>query len=105
MSAPDLLRDPISKLLPTLAGPSVIGIAAIILFQVVDTYFIGLIGTEELAAISFTFPVTFFIFNVLMGFGIGLAQVVGRRAGSEDVESARVITTDVAVIAFITYQY
>ena len=41
-----------------MTGPMILGIIAILAFNLVDTFFIGMLGTEALAAISFTFPVT-----------------------------------------------
>ena len=112
MAANDLLRDSISKLLPRLAAPSVIGITAIIMFQVVDIYFVGLIGTEALAAISYTFPVTFFLLNILMGISVGAAQVIGRLAGEGQRDILMQRATDAVlfgiaftlVASFVGYQ-
>jgi len=60
----------------------ILGIVAILAFNLVDTFFIGMLGTEALAAISFTFPVTFVVTSLAMGLGAGLSAVIGegRRA-------------------------
>ena len=47
-----------------MAVPMFFGIAAVILFSVVDTYFVGQIGEAELAAMGFCFPVAFFVQNI-----------------------------------------
>lgn len=46
----DLLQDPVGPTLPGLAAPMVLmlGIASIILFNVVDTFYVGQLGTREL---------------------------------------------------------
>lgn len=44
-----------------MTGPMILGIIAILAFNLVDTFFIGMLGTQALAAISFTFPVTFVV--------------------------------------------
>ena len=45
-----LLSGPVGPTLLRLAAPLVLGLTAIILFNVVDTYFVGQIGALELAA-------------------------------------------------------
>jgi hypothetical protein len=54
-----LLTQPIADILLKLTTPMVFGMVAILLFNLVDTFFISLLGTDALAAVSFTFPVTF----------------------------------------------
>ncbi|WP_425320324.1 MATE family efflux transporter, partial [Oceanisphaera arctica] len=56
-----------------MAGPMALGIVAIQAFNLVDIFFIGLLGTDALAAISFTFPVTFVVISLAMGLGAGLS--------------------------------
>lgn len=69
------------------------GIMMIISFQLVDTYFISLLGTKALAAFSFTFPVTFFIFSFIMGFSIATSSVISRLVGADDVDTVRRVAT------------
>ncbi len=63
--------------------PMVYGIAAMFLFQTVDLYFISKLGTRELAAISFTFPVTFTLISLTIGITIALSIIVGKAIGAE----------------------
>lgn len=77
----DLTTGPIRSHLIRLSVPMVWGIFAIISFQLVNTFYISLLGTEPLAAITFTFPVTYLIFAIFMGFGIGMSSVVSRLIG------------------------
>ena len=58
-------------------------------FNLVDTYFIGNLGTLELAAISFTFPVVFVISGLAMGVGIGASAVISRAIGEGNHEKVR----------------
>ncbi len=85
-----------------LSVPMIWGIAAIISFQLVDTYFIAKLGKTELTAISFTFPVTYFIFSFTMGFGIAMSSVASRMIGEgrhEDVK--RVSTHGLLLVALV----
>lgn len=82
VTSEDILHGPIRETLVRMTGPMIMGIFAMMLFGAVDTFFISLMGTDELAAISFTFPVTFTIMNLSIGMGIAtsvtLAQIIGR---------------------------
>jgi Na+-driven multidrug efflux pump len=51
------------------------------LFQLVDTFFIGQLGTKELAAISFSYPIYIFIVSFFMGTAAGVSSVVGKALG------------------------
>ncbi|CAM2977680.1 MATE family efflux transporter [Vibrio rarus] len=83
-----LLTAPIDKVLRQMTLPMVFGIVAILMFNLVDTFFISLLGTDALAAISFTFPVTFAINCITMGIGMGLSTHIGRFLGQNLPEQA-----------------
>ena len=76
-----------------------IGIAAIVLFNVVDTFWVGQLGAAELAAMSFTFPVVMVVFSVSMGIGIGATAVIARALGHGDEDQVRRLTTDALLLA------
>lgn len=96
----DLKTGPISRHLVRLTIPMIWGIAAIVSFQLVDTYYISLLGTQELAAMSFTFPVTFFVFSLIMGFGIAMSSVVSRLIGENREEDVKRVTTHGLFLVF-----
>jgi putative MATE family efflux protein len=77
----------------------VVGIAAIILFQVVDTYFVGRLGANELAAMSFSFPVAYVLFSVSMGVGIGTTSVIARAIGEGDRTRVVRLTTHALMLS------
>ena len=64
-----MLTAPMTPMLLRMTGPMILGIIAILAFNLVDTFFIGMLGTQALAAISFTFPVTFVVTSLTMGLG------------------------------------
>ena len=97
----DLTKGDIRAHLIRLSWPMIWGIGAIISFQLVDMYFIGLLGTEALAAVSFTFPVTMAIFSVIMGFGIAMSSVVSRLIGSGDRDTVQRVTTHGLLLVFL----
>lgn len=76
-----------------LSVPMTWGILMVVSFQLVDTFYVSLLGTRALAALSFTFPVTFMIFSFIMGFSIAMSSVVSRLIGEGRQEDVRRITT------------
>ncbi len=86
-------EGPIGITLLRMAGPMVIGILTMMLFNVVDTFFIAQLGPEPLAAIGFTFPVVFVITGATMGMGIGMASVVSRAVGGGNHQQVAATTT------------
>ena len=70
--------------------PAIIGVTAIMSIGLVDAFFIGKLGSDELAAISFIFPVTTALTSLGVGVMVGINSVVARALGEGDEErSAR----------------
>jgi Na+-driven multidrug efflux pump len=68
--------------------PAIIGVAAIMSIGIVDAYFIGQLGREPLAAISFIFPVAVATTSLGVGIMVGINAVVARALGEGDFERA-----------------
>ncbi|PJB72267.1 MAG: MATE family efflux transporter [Alphaproteobacteria bacterium CG_4_9_14_3_um_filter_47_13] len=98
----DLTKGSVAKQLTRLTLPMIWGIFAIISFQLVDTYYISLLGTQPLAAMTFTFPVTYLIFSLTMGLGIAMSSVVSRQIGEGNQDKVRRLTTHGLMLAFLT---
>lgn len=96
----NLIEGDLTKHLIRLTLPMVWGIFIIISFQLVDMYFISLLGTKQLAAVTFTFPVTYTIFSMIMGMGISMASVLSRQIGGGDQDTVRRIATHGVFLAF-----
>lgn len=89
---PRLTQGPIGASIRSLMLPMLMGMIALISYNIADTYFVGQIGTMELAAISFTFPVNFIVGAITMGIGIGTSSVVARLFGADKREEAERVT-------------
>lgn len=96
-----MLTAPMTPMLLRMTGPMILGIIAILAFNLVDTFFIGMLGTQALAAISFTFPVTFVVTSLTMGLGAGLCALLGHALGQGRHDEAARITTDCLFLAVI----
>jgi putative MATE family efflux protein len=68
--------------------PMVMGVASLLGFNLVDAIFIARLGTEPLAAQSFTFPLHFLIIGVQVGFGIAIAAIISRAIGAGEHDRA-----------------
>jgi putative MATE family efflux protein len=68
--------------------PMIIGVAAVMSIGIVDTYFIGQLGSDALAAISFIFPVSVATTSLGVGVSVGINAVVARALGETDFDKA-----------------
>ena len=83
-----LTRGSIRGHLVSQTMPMIIGVAAIMSIGLVDAYFIGKLGSAELAAISFVFPITIALGSMGVGMMVGINSVVARALGEGDDEKA-----------------
>lgn len=96
-----LIEGPIDRTLVRMTIPMIAGILSMIAFNLVDTFYVGRLGTSELAAMSFTFPVVFIISSLTMGLGLGASAVISRAIGSGDHDQVRRLTTDSLALALL----
>ena len=89
-----MTEGPVSSSLIRLSVPMMFGLISIMLFSLVDTFYISLIGVRELVAISFIFPVTFTLMSFSFGIGIGASAIISRAIGEGDPHRVRRLTTD-----------
>lgn len=68
--------------------PMIIGVAAILSISLIDAYFIGQLGPDPLAAISFIFPITVALTSLGVGVMVGINSVVARSLGAGDRDQA-----------------
>ncbi|WP_072670489.1 MATE family efflux transporter [Vibrio injensis] len=94
-----LLSAPIPQVLRQMTLPMTVGMIAILLFNLVDTFFISLLGTQALAAVSYTFPVTFAVNCITMGIGVGLSTCIGRLLGQGETKQAARLTSHGLLLA------
>ncbi len=96
-----LTQGPVGRQLVKLTLPMVWGLSALICFNVVDTYFVGHLGTLELASISFTFPVVWIMVAIAVGVGIGASATISRAIGAGDEHRVRRLTTDSLLLSLM----
>lgn len=97
-----LVTEPVTKLLFDLSWPMSLGLFSVIAINVTDTFYIGRLGAQELAAIGFCFPVIFGMSAIAIGMGNGGAAVVSRAigAGQEERAQSLIVSTLLFVAMF-----
>jgi putative MATE family efflux protein len=97
----ELLTGPIGPAIARLAVPMALGIVFILAIDLCDTYFVGLLGTRELAAMSFTFPVISLAVSIVMGISIGATSALSREIGAGDEQAVRRLATHAMLLAVL----
>ncbi len=96
-----LLNQPINEVMLRLTRPMLPAIFAIMGLDLFDTYLVSQLGTESLAALSFTIPVTSTLFALTIGLSIGIAAILSFSLGGGEHHKARRLTTDGLLISII----
>jgi putative MATE family efflux protein len=82
-----------------MSGFMAVGIIASLISTLADAYFVAKLGTNELAALTFSFPVVMLIISLSIGFGTGVVSVISRTIGEGDKASVQALGTDSIVLA------
>ncbi|MFV0521195.1 MAG: MATE family efflux transporter [Mangrovibacterium sp.] len=93
MAKKNLTEGNITKQLMKLTWPMLLASMGIVMFNLVDTYFVGKLGVEQLAAMSFTFPFIMVFNSFAQGVGIGTSSLVSRNfIGSSHTQMKQMTT-------------
>nr|WP_297348297.1 MATE family efflux transporter [uncultured Glaciecola sp.] len=96
-----MLNGDIAQTLKSMTIPMIVGMLMLMTFSIVDTFFVSMLGTEQLAAISFTFPVTFTVISLNIGLGIGTSAIIGKYIGSGNTQDAKALATGALMLSAI----
>lgn len=94
----DLTTGSVRGHLIRMTSPMILGLLAMMSINMVDTWFVALLGTEQLAAMSFTFPVIMVLISVGIGVMAGTSSVISRVIGSGDEKRVRRLCTDSIIL-------
>lgn len=95
-----LVEGRVGRTLAAQAAPLVAGIFANIGFGIAETWFIGRVGADALAALAFCVPISMTLVSVAIGLGAGTSVAVARALGGGDPARARRIATDALLLTF-----
>ncbi len=96
-----LVEGPVGRMLINLTAPMILGIVSIVTFNLVDTFFVGQLGTLELAALSYTFPVVLVLGSLAIGLGIGASAVISLAIGEGNEHKVKRLTTDSLILSVV----
>ena len=84
---------PIPQALLALGLPTMIGMLINALYNLVDTYFVGGLGTDQMGAVTVAFPLGQVIVGLGLLFGNGAAAYLSRLLGRGDKETANKVAS------------
>ena len=87
-----MTEAPVNRMLFRMAAPISLGMLSTFLFQIVDTYFVGKLGSAELAALAFSSTAYLIFVSLFMGLSVGVSSVVARSTGEGKSDRARALT-------------
>ena len=96
----DLLGDP-KKSLIKLAIPMVIAMTLQTLYNLVDAFWVSLLGADHLAAVGFVFPFFILIMAIGVGIGTGATSAISRRIGAQDKKGADNVADHSIILSII----
>lgn len=99
----NLLKNvPVSKALLAMGIPTMIGMMINAVYNIVDAYFVGQLGTSEMGAISVSFPISQVIVGFGLLFGNGGGSYISRLLGKGDTSTAEKVASTSLYCALCT---
>lgn len=95
-----LIEGNLARQLFELTIPTIWAFFAFLSFTLADTFFIGQLGSQQLAAITFTLPITTIVENIGVALATGAGSVIARAVGRGDREEIKSLTTNSIVLSF-----
>lgn len=84
-------KGKVSKALLTLGIPTMVGMLVSALFSLVDGYFVGSLGKEQMAAVSVVYPLTYVITGLGMLLGGGGSVYIAKLLGDKKYKKANIV--------------
>ena len=84
---------PIPKALMALGVPTMVGMLINALYNLVDTYFVGGLGTDQMGAVTVAFPLGQIVVGLGLLFGNGAAAYLSRLLGRGDKDTANKVAS------------
>ena len=94
-----LSKTPVTKAILTMSIPVVMGMMIQVLYNLVDTFFIGKLGDpNQLAAANITTPIFMLMMAIASIIGTGASSYISRCLGEKDYEKAnKILSTGIAI--------
>lgn len=86
-----------------MSSTAAVGISALFVVDLMDMFFLSLLGQEELAAaVGYAGTISFFTTSIGIGLSIALGAVVSRAIGQKDMPAARRLLVNAALVTLVT---
>lgn len=99
---PDFTKGPIIKSLINLSIPIVFANILQTAYQLIDTFWVGRLGSEAIAAVSLSFPLIFLMISLGAGLAIAGTIMVSQFKGKGDIEKVDYIAAQTLLMMVIT---
>lgn len=96
-----MTTQPVSKLIPSLAIPTVISMLISSIYNMADTFFVSQLGTSASAAVGIVFSVMAIIQACGFTLGMGAGSLISRRLGEKNNAAAERLLSTAFISAFI----
>ncbi len=96
-----MTETPVSRLVTSLAVPTVCGMLVSSIYNITDTFFVSQLGTSASAAVGVVFSIQSLIQAVGFSIAMGSGSMVSRRLGQKDSESASKFVSSAFAMAFV----
>jgi len=90
----ELLTKDIKTLIKQIAIPSSIGMFFNTMYNVVDTFYVGMISTVAITALSYSFVVFFMLLSISFGFSSAITAHVGNSLGKHKLFLAKIFVAN-----------
>ena len=97
-----LTQAPVSRVILTMAVPTIDSMLVTCLYVIVDTYFVGQLNTQSTAAVGIVFPLMSLIQAIGSFFGHGSGVYMSRELGARRTDNASSMATTGLVYALLT---
>lgn len=95
------MKESDAKTIMALAIPAIIENVLQVFVGVVDTYFIGKIGTEAIAGVGITNLIMNIYIAFFLALGVGTTAIISRNIGADDIESANNTVKQSIILALV----
>lgn len=95
-------EEKIPKVLGKLAMPAIIGLLVTAIYNIVDTFFVSMLGTVAISAVSVVYPLFLLLSAIGLMYGMGGASFTSRLLGQNKKEEANQVATTTTLTALGT---
>jgi len=95
-----MTTEPVGKLVDRLAVPTVVCMLITAFYNIVDTFFIGMLGPSATGAVGVTYAFMMVLQAIGFGFGHGSGNYISQKLGARDVKAAATMAAVGAVSSF-----